>query len=95
VGLGLSNGPLKQLAITDRPSRPAVLLPLGRQSNSRPAQLLGGAGDGGISPAGSTMEQPEDRPAAAAGEELSRHTLVRPGQMTTATGCDHKGARRA
>ncbi|MCP9860245.1 MULTISPECIES: hypothetical protein [unclassified Cyanobium] len=69
--------------------------PCGRQSKSRPAQLMGGAGDGGIGAAGSAMEQPMDRPPGAAGEELSRHPLVGPGQMTAAAGCDHKRAGRA
>jgi hypothetical protein len=50
---------------------------------------MGGTGDGGIGAAGSAMEQPLDRPAAAAGEELSRHLLVGPGQITAAAGCDH------
>jgi hypothetical protein len=56
---------------------------------------MGGAGDCGIGPAGSAMEQKMDRPAAAAGKELSRHPLVGPGQITAAAGCDHKGAGRA
>ena len=92
---GPGHGLLKQLPIADRPGRPAMALPCGRQRKRRPAQVVGAAGDGGISPAGSAMEQPEDRPAAAAGEEFSRHTLVRPGQITAAAGCDHKGAGRA
>gem|GEM_PF-1918515 len=71
-----------------------MALPCGRQSECRPAQLMGGAGDGCISATGSAMEQPMDRPAAAAGEELSRHPLVGPGQITAAAGCDHKGASR-
>ena len=71
VGNGLSDGQLEQLPIADRPGRPAMALPGGRQSDGRPAQLMGGAGDGGIDAAGSAMEQPLDRPAAAAGEELS------------------------
>jgi hypothetical protein len=56
---------------------------------------MGGAGDGGIGAAGSAMEQPMDRPAGAAGEELRRHPLVGPGQITAAAGCDPKRASRA
>ncbi len=95
MGQCLGNGQLEQLAIADRPGSPAMALPCGRQSESRPAQLMGGAGDGGIGPAGTAMEQQMDRPAAAAGKELSRHPLVGPGQITAAAGCDHKGAGRA
>jgi hypothetical protein len=55
---------------------------------------MGGAGDGCIGATGSAMEQPLDRPAAAAGEELSGNPLVGPGQITAAAGCDHKGASK-
>jgi len=55
---------------------------------------MGGTGDGCIGATGSAMEQPLDRPAAAAGEELSGNPLVGPGQITAAAGCDHKGASR-
>ena len=55
---------------------------------------MGGAGDGGIGAPGTAMEQPLDRPAATAGEELSGNPLVGPGQITAAAGCDHKGASR-
>ena len=72
-----------------------MALPGGRQSNGRPAQLMGGAGNGGIGTAGTAMEQPLHLPAAAAGEELSRHPLVGPGQITATTGGDHKRAGRA
>jgi len=95
VGLGLGNGQLEQLAIADRPGSPAMALPCGRQRASGPAQLMGSAGDGGIGAAGSAMEQPLDRPAAAAGEQLSGDPLVGPGQITAAAGCDHKRAGRA
>jgi hypothetical protein len=56
---------------------------------------MGGAGNGGIGAAGSAVEQPLHRPAAAAGEELSRHPLVGPGQITAAAGGDHKRVGRA
>jgi hypothetical protein len=56
---------------------------------------MGGAGDGGIGAAGTAMEQPLHRPAAATGEELSRHPLVGPGQITAATGGDHQRTGRA
>lgn len=95
VDQGLCNCQLKQLPIADRPGRPAMALPCSRQSKSRPAQLMGGAGDGGIGAAGSAKEQPLDRPDGAAGEELSRHPLVGPGQITAAAGCDQKRAGRA
>jgi hypothetical protein len=55
---------------------------------------MGGAGNGGIGAAGTAVENQMHRPAAAAGEELSRHPLVGPGQITAATGGDHKRAGR-
>ena len=94
MGQCLGNGQLKQLAIADRPGSPAMALPCGRQRESRPAQLMGSPGDGGIGTAGSAMEQQMDRPAAAAGKELSGDPLVGPGQITAAAGCDHQRAGR-
>ena len=52
---------------------------------------MGRAGNGGIGTAGSAMEQQMDQPAAAAGQQLSGNALMGPGQITAATGCDHKG----
>ena len=53
---------------------------------------MGSAGDGGIGAAGPAMEQQMDKPTAAAGEQLSGHPLMGPGQITAAAGRDHKGA---
>ena len=92
MGLGAGNGQLEQLPVADRPGGPAMAPPLGRQDESRPAQLMGSTGDGGIGAAGSAMEQQMDRPTAAAGEQLSGHALMGPGQITAAAGRDHKGA---
>jgi len=94
VGQRLGNGQLEQLAIADRPGSPPMALPCGREGKGRPAQLMGGTGDSCIGATGSAMEQPMDRPAAAACEELSGNPLVGPGQITAAAGCDHKGASK-
>jgi hypothetical protein len=79
----------------DRPGGPPVALPLGRQNERRPAQLTGGAGDGGISAAGTAMEQEMDSTAAAAGQQLSGHPLMGPGQIPTAARRDHQAAAGA
>ena len=55
---------------------------------------MGGAGDGGIGPAGTAMEQQMHQPAASAREKLSGNALMGPGQITTATGRDHQRAGR-
>jgi hypothetical protein len=95
VGFCAGDGVLEQLPITDRPGGPAVVLPLGRHHQRAPAQLIGGAGDGGIGTTGPAMEQQMHQLAAAAGEQLSGNPLMGPGQITTATGCDHQGASRS
>ena len=80
VGHGLSDGQLEQLPIADRPGRPAMALPCVRQSECRPAQLMGGAGDGGIGAAGTAMEQPLHRPTAAGGDhKRADRDWIRPG----------------
>ncbi len=56
---------------------------------------MGGTGNGGIGAAGTAVENQMDKPAAAAGQQLSGNPLMGPGQITAATGCDHKGVRRA
>jgi hypothetical protein len=94
MGHGFGNGLLEQLAIADRPGGAAVLLPLGRHHQGAPAQLIGGAGDGGIGTTGPAMENQMHQPAAAAGEQLSGNPLMGPGQITTATGGDHQGVSR-
>ncbi len=92
MGHGPGNGLLEQLAIADRPSGTAVLLPLGRHHQRAPTELMGGAGNGGISAAGTAVEQQMHQPAAAAGKQLSGNALMGPGQITAATGRDHKRA---
>jgi hypothetical protein len=47
------------------------------------------AGNGGISAAGTAVEQQMHQPAAAAGEQFSGDALMGPGQITAATGRDH------
>ena len=89
---GPGNGLLEQLPIADRPSGPAMPLPLGWHHSGRPAQLMGRPTDGGIGPAGPAVKQQMHQPAATAGEELSGNALMGPGQITAATGRDHKRA---
>ena len=55
---------------------------------------MGGAGNGGIGATGTAMEQQMHQPAAAAGEQLSRHPLMGPSQIPAATGRDHQRASR-
>jgi hypothetical protein len=55
---------------------------------------MGGAGNGGISAAGTAVQQQMHQPAAAAGEQLSGDALMGPGQITAATGSDHQRAGR-
>jgi hypothetical protein len=90
VGHGPGNGLLEQLPVADGPGGAAVLLPLGRHHKGAPTQLVGSAGYRGISTAGTTVEQQMHQPAAAAGEQFSSHPLMGPGQITAATGSDHK-----
>jgi hypothetical protein len=92
VGHGFGNGLLEQLAIADGPGGAAMPLPPGRHHSGRPAQLMGRPTDGGISAAGTAMEEQMHQPAATAGEELSGNALMGPGQITAATGRDHKRA---
>ena len=91
MGDGPGDGLLEQLAVTDRPGGTAVLLPLGRHHQGAPTQLTGSAGNGGISAAGTAVEQQMHQPAAAAGEQFSGNALMGPGQITAATGRDHQG----
>ena len=51
---------------------------------------MGRAANGGIRTTGSAMEQQMHQPATAAGEQLSGHALLRPGQITAASGRDHQ-----
>ena len=69
-------------------------LPLGWHHQGGPAQLLGCATNGGISAAGTAMENQMHQPATAAGEQLSGNPLMGPGQITTAPGRDHKRVGR-
>jgi hypothetical protein len=92
VGNSSGNRLLEQLAVADRPGGAAVLLPLGRHHQGAPAQLMGSAGNGGISAAGPAMQKQMHQPAAAAGEQLSGDALMGPGQITAATGRDHQRA---
>ena len=89
-----SNGLLEQLPVADRPCGPSMALPLGWHHQGRPTQLVGCAADGGIGTASAAMEQQMDQPAAAAGQQLSGNPLMGPGQITAATGGDHKRANR-
>ena len=95
MSLRPGTGLLEQLTIADWPGGPAVALPLGRHHQRRPAQLMGGATDGGIGAAGTAMEQQVHQPAAATGEQLSGNPLMGPGQITAATSRDHKRVSRA
>ena len=56
---------------------------------------MGGPGNGGIGAAGTAVENQMDKPAAAAGQQLSGNPLMGPGQITAATGRDHKRTSRA
>jgi hypothetical protein len=91
MGHGPGDGLVEQLAVADRPGGAAVATPLGWHHKRRPAQLMGGAGNGGISAAGTAVEQQMHQPAAAAGEQFSGNALMGPGQITAATGRDHQG----
>ena len=55
---------------------------------------MGRAANGGIRTTGSAMEQQMHQPAAAAGQQLSSHTLMRPSQIPAAPGGDHQRAGR-
>jgi hypothetical protein len=92
VGHGPGNCLLEQFPVADRPGGTAVLLPLGRHHQGAPTQLMGSAGNGGIGTAGTAVEQQVHQPAATAGEQLSCNALMGPGQITAATGRDHKRA---
>ncbi len=56
---------------------------------------MGGTGNGGIGAAGTAVENQMDKPAATAGQQLSGNPLMGPGQITAATGRDHKRTIRA
>ena len=51
---------------------------------------MGSSANGGIGPAGTAMEQQVNKVAAGASQQLSGDALMGPGQITTATGRDHK-----
>ena len=87
---GPGDGLLQQLAIADRPGGPAMPLPLGWHHRGRPAELIGRPTNGGISAAGTAMENQMHQPATAAGEQLSGDALMGPGQITAASGRDHQ-----
>jgi hypothetical protein len=89
MGNSPGNGLMEQLAVADRPGGAAVLLPLGRHHQGAPTQLMGSAGNGGISAASTAVEQQMHQPAAAAGEQLSGDALMGPGEITAATSGDH------
>ena len=95
MGHGPGDGLLEQLPVADRPSGAAVLLPLGRHHQRAPAQLMGSPGYRGIRTTGTAVENQMHQPAATAGEQLSGHPLMRPGQITTAPGRDHQRASRS
>ena len=92
MGNSPGDGLLEQFAVADRPGGAAVLLPLGRHHQGAPTQLMDSAGNGGIGAAGTAVEQQMHQPAAAAGEQFSSNALMGPGQITAATGSDHKRA---
>jgi hypothetical protein len=92
MGDGPGDGLVEQFAVADRPGGAAVLLPLGRHHQGAPTQLMGCAGNGGISAAGTAVEQQMHQPAATASQKLSSHPLMGPGQITAATGGDHQRA---
>jgi hypothetical protein len=92
MGYGPGNGLLEQLAVADRPGGAAMATPLSWHYQGAPAQLMGSAGYRGISAAGTAVEQQMHQPAAAAGEQFSGNALMGPGQITAATGSDHKRA---
>ncbi len=90
MGLGAANRLLEQHAIADRPGGAPMAPPLGRHHQRTPAQLVGGTGNGGISAAGTAVEQQMHRLATAAGQQLGGDPLVGPGQITAATGGNHQ-----
>ncbi len=92
---GPGHGLLEQLAIADRPGGAAMAPPLGRHHQRAPTQLLGCLGNGGIGAAGTAVENQMDKPAATASQQLSSNPLMGPGQITAATGGDHKRTSRA
>jgi hypothetical protein len=51
---------------------------------------MGDPGYGGISAAGTAVEQQMDQPSATAGQQLSGNPLIGPGQIAAAAGFDHK-----
>jgi hypothetical protein len=69
--------------------------PFGGHDQRRPAQLMGGAGDGGIGSACSAMKQQMNQPTATAGQQLGGDPLMGASQITAAASRDHKGATRA
>ena len=55
---------------------------------------MGSPANDGIGPTGPAMEQQMHQPAAAAGQQLSSHALMGPGQIPAAPGRDHQRAGR-
>ena len=94
MGNSPGNGLLEQSPIADWPSGPTMALPLSWHDQGRPTQLLGSATNGGISAAGTAMENQMHQPAATACEELSGNALLGPGQITATPGCDHQRTGR-
>jgi len=92
MGNSAGNRLLEQFPVADRPGGAAMATPLSWHHKRRPTQLMGSAGNGDISATSTAVEQQMHQPAAAAGEQLSGNALMGPGQITAATGSDHKRA---
>ncbi len=88
VGLGLDESLLKQLPIANGASAATKAAPLSRERLNAPAELMGSATDGLISPTGTTMQKEMDGPAATALEQSGGDAINGPGQITTAPGDD-------
>jgi hypothetical protein len=67
----------------------AIAPPISGEHFNGPAQLTGGAADGAISPARSTMEKPMHELPAGAGHQGGGNLLRRPEQIASTTGDHH------
>jgi hypothetical protein len=83
MGNSPGNGLLEQSPIADWPSGPTMALPLSWHDQGRPTQLLGSATNGGISAAGTAMEEQMRQPAAGARPD---HDRPRPRSQASGTG---------
>jgi hypothetical protein len=90
AGGGELAGALQHLAIAHRPGATAIKAPLGAEDFHRPTEAGGGLIDGGISPAGTAMEEALHWAASGGQAEGGGDLIGGPIEIAATTGHDHQ-----